>query len=224
MTKQPKDIGAFKTPGLRDVALTAPYMHDGSEATLLDVVNFYDKGGEPNPYLDGGIVPLKLTDQEKQDLVAFMESLTGQGAGAPTPRRAPGPRQEGGIAMKDRYESTWRSASRTSTASCRLNRRDFLKASSMAAATAAATGKIVPHSFQPVDVVNADAPEKSFRFAYVSDSHLYQKTLNERFVRVDPEGGRRRQRHGPPARLHPLRRRPRPARPAQRRSPKAPRS
>ena len=84
VTKQPKDIGAFKTPGLRDIALSAPYMHDGSEATLLDVVTFYDKGGEPNPYLDGGIVPLKLTDQEKQDLVAFMESLTGQGAGAPT--------------------------------------------------------------------------------------------------------------------------------------------
>jgi cytochrome c peroxidase len=84
VTKQPKDIGAFKTPGLRDVALTAPYMHDGSEATLLDVVNFYDKGGEPNPYLDGGVVPLKLTEQEKKDLVAFMESLTGQGAGSPT--------------------------------------------------------------------------------------------------------------------------------------------
>ncbi len=84
VTKQPKDIGAFKTPGLRDVALSAPYMHDGSEATLADVVIFYDKGGEANPYLDGGIVPLKLTDQEKQDLVAFMESLTGQGAGAPT--------------------------------------------------------------------------------------------------------------------------------------------
>lgn len=83
-TRQPKDIGAFKTPGLRDIALTAPYMHDGSEATLLDVIVFYDKGGEPNPYLDGGIVPLKLTDQEKQDLVAFMEALTGQGEGSPT--------------------------------------------------------------------------------------------------------------------------------------------
>lgn len=82
-SKQPKDIGAFKTPGLRDVALTAPYMHDGSEATLLDVVKFYDKGGEPNPYLDGGIVPLKLTAQEMQDLVAFMETLTGTGDGAP---------------------------------------------------------------------------------------------------------------------------------------------
>jgi len=84
VTKQPKDLGSFKTPGLRDVALTAPYMHDGSEATLADVVNFYDRGGEPNPYLDGGVVPLKLTHQEKQDLVAFMEALTGQASGAAT--------------------------------------------------------------------------------------------------------------------------------------------
>jgi cytochrome c peroxidase len=83
-TKQPKDIGAFKTSGLRDIALSAPYMHDGSEATLLDVVKFYDKGGEPNPYLDGGVVPLKLTEQEMKDLVAFMESLTGEGEGSPT--------------------------------------------------------------------------------------------------------------------------------------------
>jgi cytochrome c peroxidase len=92
VTRQPKDIGAFKTPGLRDVALTAPYMHDGSEATLLDVVNFYDRGGEANPYLDGGIVPLKLTDREKQDLVAFMEALTGEGEGSPkrSALRAPG--------------------------------------------------------------------------------------------------------------------------------------
>jgi cytochrome c peroxidase len=94
-TKQPKDIGAFKTPGLRDVALTAPYMHDGSEATLLDVITFYDKGGEPNPNLDGGVVPLKLTDQEKQDLVALMESLTGQAAGSPTRPELGDPAKEG---------------------------------------------------------------------------------------------------------------------------------
>lgn len=94
VTRQPKDIGAFKTPGLRDVALTAPYMHDGSEATLLDVVVFYDKGGEPNPYLDGGIVPLHLTDQEKQDLVAFMEALTGAGDGAPDRPALQDPRKE----------------------------------------------------------------------------------------------------------------------------------
>jgi cytochrome c peroxidase len=83
-TRQPKDIGAFKTSGLRDIALSAPYMHDGSEATLLDVVKFYDKGGEPNPYLDGGVVPLKLSEQEMKDLVAFMEALTGEGDGAAT--------------------------------------------------------------------------------------------------------------------------------------------
>ena len=82
-TKQPKDLGAFKSSGLRDIALTAPYMHDGSEPTLLSVVEFYNKGGEPNPFLDGGITPLKLTEDEKHDLVAFMEALTGQGAGAP---------------------------------------------------------------------------------------------------------------------------------------------
>lgn len=81
-TRQPKDLGAFKTSGLRDIALTAPYMHDGSEPTLLSVMTFYNKGGEPNPYLDGGITPLNLTDAEMQDVVAFMESLTGQGAGA----------------------------------------------------------------------------------------------------------------------------------------------
>ena len=66
-------------------------MHDGSEATLLDVVKFYDKGGEPNPYLDGGIVPLKLTEQEKKDLVAFMEALTGEGDGAATRAAAQDP-------------------------------------------------------------------------------------------------------------------------------------
>lgn len=93
-TRQPKDIGSFKTPGLRDVALTAPYMHDGSEATLLDVVNFYDRGGEPNPNLDGGVVPLHLTDQEKQDLVAFMEALTGEGEGAPARAALQDPQKE----------------------------------------------------------------------------------------------------------------------------------
>ncbi len=76
VTKEQKDIGAFKTPGLRDVALTAPYMHDGSQRTLEEVIEFYDKGGEDNPYLDGGIRPLKLTVQEKADLVEFMKALT----------------------------------------------------------------------------------------------------------------------------------------------------
>jgi cytochrome c peroxidase len=76
VTRQPKDIGAFKTPQLRNVALTAPYMHDGSEATLLEVIEFYDQGGEPNSHLDGGIRPLGLTDREEADLVELMKTLT----------------------------------------------------------------------------------------------------------------------------------------------------
>ena len=76
ITKEPKDIGAFKTSGLRDIALTAPYMHDGSEPTLESVVEFYNKGGVPNPNLDGGIRPLNLSEEEKMDLVEFMKALT----------------------------------------------------------------------------------------------------------------------------------------------------
>lgn len=76
VTKQPRDIGAFKTSMLRDIELTAPYMHDGSEKTLLDVVKFYEKGGEPNPNLDGGMRPLKLTDPEMDDLVELMKTFT----------------------------------------------------------------------------------------------------------------------------------------------------
>jgi cytochrome c peroxidase len=76
ITKQPKDTGAFKTPHLRNVARTAPYMHDGSEKTLADVIAFYDRGGNPNPNLDGGMRPLGLTDGEKADLVALLETFT----------------------------------------------------------------------------------------------------------------------------------------------------
>ena len=76
ITKQPKDIGAFKTSGLRDIELTAPYFHNGSEKTLLDVVKFYNKGGEPNPNLDGGMRPLKLTDPQMDDLVELLKALT----------------------------------------------------------------------------------------------------------------------------------------------------
>jgi cytochrome c peroxidase len=76
VTREPKDLGAFKTPGLRNMTLTAPYMHDGSEATLRDVIEFYDRGGNNNPYLDGGIRPLGLSDQEKSDLVALLETFT----------------------------------------------------------------------------------------------------------------------------------------------------
>jgi cytochrome c peroxidase len=76
------DMGGFKTPTLRNVALTAPYMHDGSIETLRDVVVHYNNGGvtnegDPvNDFLSGGIRPLNLTDQQIDDLVAFMEALT----------------------------------------------------------------------------------------------------------------------------------------------------
>lgn len=79
VTKNPADWGAFKTPTLRDIERTAPYMHDGSIKTLEEVVDFYDKGGTPNRNLDQKIKPLKLSDQEKKDLVAFMKALNGRG-------------------------------------------------------------------------------------------------------------------------------------------------
>lgn len=77
VTKDPKDRGKFKTPSLRNVALTWPYMHDGSVRTLAGVVDFYNRGGVPNPTLDVFVTTLDLTDEEKQQLVAFMEALTG---------------------------------------------------------------------------------------------------------------------------------------------------
>lgn len=76
LTGRPEDIGAFKTPTLRDVELTTPYMHDGSEKTLLDVVRFYNRGGERNHALDSRMRPLQLTDAEMSDLVEFMRALT----------------------------------------------------------------------------------------------------------------------------------------------------
>jgi cytochrome c peroxidase len=76
VTKRLNDIGAFKTPTLRNIAATAPYMHDGSLTTLWDVMDHYNKGGVPNPYLDGGMQRLGLTEPEIDDVVAFLESLT----------------------------------------------------------------------------------------------------------------------------------------------------
>lgn len=76
-TKVEKDRGAFKTPTIRNVALSAPYMHDGSLATLEEVVEHYNKGGDKNAWLSDKIVPLKLTPQEKVDLVEFMRACTG---------------------------------------------------------------------------------------------------------------------------------------------------
>jgi|694.fasta_scaffold21053_5 cytochrome c peroxidase len=77
VTKDKKDMGAFKTPTLRNIASTGPYMHDGSQKTLLEVVEWYAKGGHPNPNLSDKIQKLELTQQDKEDLVAFMEALTG---------------------------------------------------------------------------------------------------------------------------------------------------
>lgn len=80
-------MGAFKTSTLRNIAATAPYMHDGSLKTLRDVVVHYNNGGitdktkPANAFLSGGIKPLDLSDQQIDDLVAFMESLTSPGVG-----------------------------------------------------------------------------------------------------------------------------------------------
>jgi len=82
VTRTFNDLGSFKTPTLRNIALTAPYMHDGSLKTLRDVVVHYNNGGvtvegDPvNDFLSGGIRPLNLTDVQINDLVAFMEALT----------------------------------------------------------------------------------------------------------------------------------------------------
>jgi cytochrome c peroxidase len=101
-TRQDKDRGAFKTPTVRNVALTGPYMHDGSQKTLEEVVEWYDKGGHPNPWLSDKIKKLGLTAQEKSDLVEYMRSLTGAwpfprcGATAcPTSRQGEGGSRQG---------------------------------------------------------------------------------------------------------------------------------
>jgi cytochrome c peroxidase len=70
------DSGAFKTPSLRNVALTAPYMHDGSMQTLEEVLAFYGRGGVPNPHLSPEIIPLRLSAGDRADLLAFLRSLT----------------------------------------------------------------------------------------------------------------------------------------------------
>ncbi|MGI9428290.1 MAG: cytochrome-c peroxidase [Bythopirellula sp.] len=78
-TNDDKDRGAFKTPSVRNVSLTTPYMHDGSQKTLLEVVEWYAKGGHPNPHLSEKVKKLELTEQDKKDLVAFMaEGLLGE--------------------------------------------------------------------------------------------------------------------------------------------------
>jgi cytochrome c peroxidase len=76
VTKNFHDVGAFKTSTLRNILVTPPYFHDGSQETLWDVIDHYNKGGVQNPYLDGGIQRLALTESEIDDLVAWLASLT----------------------------------------------------------------------------------------------------------------------------------------------------
>ena len=77
ITQDPDDRWKYRTPTLREVARTAPYMHDGSLPTLRDVVHFYDEGGVPNETLDPAMRPLGLSETEADDLVAFLEALGG---------------------------------------------------------------------------------------------------------------------------------------------------
>jgi cytochrome c peroxidase len=76
VTRNRADVGAFRTPQLRNVGITGPYMHDGSMQTLWDVMDHYNKGGEVNRWLDGGIEPLALSSAEIDDVVAFLFTLT----------------------------------------------------------------------------------------------------------------------------------------------------
>jgi len=92
VTKREQDKGAFKTPTLREIEHTAPYMHDGSLKTLEEVVEHYDKGGIKNPWLNERMAPLKLTKEEKADLVQFLRALSGEGwqhVKAPRPDEMP---------------------------------------------------------------------------------------------------------------------------------------
>jgi cytochrome c peroxidase len=76
-TGDARQMGAFRTPSLRNVALTAPYMHDGSMATLDDVIRHYERGGrQRGPHTSSLLAGFRLTDQERRDLIAFLESLT----------------------------------------------------------------------------------------------------------------------------------------------------
>ena len=76
VTADPADWGRFRTPTLRNVSRTAPYFHDGSATTLEDVIEFYDRGGGENRNLDPAMKPLRLTSNDKRDLVRFLETLT----------------------------------------------------------------------------------------------------------------------------------------------------
>lgn len=89
ISKEETEKGAFKTPTLRNVALNAPYMHDGSEATLRQVVAFYNKGGIKNQWLSAEIKPLNLSEQEITDVVGFLEALSADVTNGDVPASLP---------------------------------------------------------------------------------------------------------------------------------------
>ena len=89
VTGKEADRGKFKTPSLRGVAWTAPYMHDGSIGTLEEVVEYYNRGGRADPQLDPALKPLGLSPQEMQSLVAFLRALS-EGDGPTGPLKLPG--------------------------------------------------------------------------------------------------------------------------------------
>jgi cytochrome c peroxidase len=91
VTQSEEDRGRFKTPTLRDILYTRPYMHDGRFWTLEEVVEFYDVGGLENPNLDQEMRPLRLDDQDKSDLVEFMRALDGEGWQVQPPTTLPQP-------------------------------------------------------------------------------------------------------------------------------------
>jgi cytochrome c peroxidase len=89
VTKKEEDRNAFKTPTLRNVELTAPYMHDGSSATLEEVIDLYDRGGGEGAHKSKLLFPLNLTAQEKADLLSFLKTLTGTMPKVEVPRMYP---------------------------------------------------------------------------------------------------------------------------------------
>lgn len=89
VTKEDRGRGAYRTPTLRNLRFTAPYMHDGSMKTLEEVVDFYDRGGIDNEWLDPDIQPLQLTAAEKRDLIAFMDALNGDPLETDPPKELP---------------------------------------------------------------------------------------------------------------------------------------
>ncbi len=89
VTKLDEDKGAFKTPMLRNLSDTFPYMHDGSLATLEQVIEFFDKGGHSNPWLSSEVRPLELSADERRDLLSFLVALDGDKVLVSEPKRLP---------------------------------------------------------------------------------------------------------------------------------------